>query len=160
MTTWEPETFQVTKALKESHIDAALLTDGRFSGVSSGPCIGHIGPEAIAGGPIGKIKDGDIIEVRVDCNTLKGDLNFRGIDMEHLVGPEKGAEILAQRPTNPNVKQHPAMSNSLIALAAIQQASGGTWGGCVIDGPRIAHLLKLGMEAERRPIITEKKWAL
>ena len=56
-----PETYQVTSALKyvRDGQRVALLTDGRFSGVSTGACIGHISPEAWAGGPIGKLRDGD-----------------------------------------------------------------------------------------------------
>ena len=60
------EIYQITSALKHlsfgKHV--AVLTDARFSGVSTGACIGHIGPEALAGGPIGKVRDGDTIRDR------------------------------------------------------------------------------------------------
>ena len=59
------EVYQITAALKHlsygKHV--ALITDARFSGVSTGACIGHVGPEALAGGPIGKVRDGDVIEI-------------------------------------------------------------------------------------------------
>ena len=62
-----PETYQVTAALK--HIDAGglipLITDGRFSGVSTGPCVGHVTPEAAAGGLIGRLRDGDPIRIEL-----------------------------------------------------------------------------------------------
>ena len=48
----------------------ALITDGRFSGGSRGPCVGHISPEAAAGGPIGAIKDGDIVSINVPERTI------------------------------------------------------------------------------------------
>src|SRR5438132_4079781 len=71
------EIYQITSALKHlsfgKHI--ALLTDARFSGVSTGACIGHIGPEALAGGPIGKVRDGDQIQIIIDRNKLVGSIN-------------------------------------------------------------------------------------
>src|SRR5262249_14486899 len=53
----------------------ALVTDGRFSGFSSGACIGHVGPEALDGGPIGRVRDGDLIEIVIDRNTLTASVN-------------------------------------------------------------------------------------
>src|SRR5262249_27256539 len=74
------EIYQVTSALKHlsfgKHI--AVLTDARFSGVSTGACIGHIGPEALAGGPIGKVRDGDTIQIIVDRNMLEGSIDMVG----------------------------------------------------------------------------------
>ena len=68
------ETYQITSALKHlafgKHV--AVLTDARFSGVSTGACIGHVSPEALAGGPIGKLRDGDLIEIVIDRNRLEG----------------------------------------------------------------------------------------
>src|SRR5262249_56877436 len=65
------ETAQITTALRYlpwgKHV--ALLTDGRFSGVSTGACIGHIGPEALEGGPIGRVRDGDLSEIVIDRDT-------------------------------------------------------------------------------------------
>ena len=68
------EVYQVTSALKYLDVgkQVALVTDARFSGVSTGACIGHVGPEALAGGPIGKIRDGDRIAVVIDRATLEG----------------------------------------------------------------------------------------
>src|SRR5690606_6015037 len=53
----------------------ALLTDGRFSGATRGMCIGYASPEAAAGGPIGLIRDGDIIHIDAIKNTLEVDLS-------------------------------------------------------------------------------------
>ena len=57
------ETYQLTSALKflKWGKEVAILTDARFSGVSTGACIGHVGPEALANGPIGRVQDGDVI---------------------------------------------------------------------------------------------------
>ena len=57
----------------------AVITDARFSGVSTGACIGHVGPEALAGGPIGKVLDGDLIEIVIDRNSLEGTVNLIGV---------------------------------------------------------------------------------
>ena len=69
-----PVSAQVTIALKllpwGKHV--AVLTDARFSGVSTGACIGHIGPEALAGGPIGKVRDGDWGFVQPHRSRLNG----------------------------------------------------------------------------------------
>ncbi|MGH6919805.1 MAG: dihydroxy-acid dehydratase, partial [Geminicoccaceae bacterium] len=53
----------------------ALITDGRFSGGSRGFCIGHIGPEAAVGGPIGLLRDGDTIVIDADKGTLDVELS-------------------------------------------------------------------------------------
>ncbi|MBR7420735.1 YjhG/YagF family D-xylonate dehydratase, partial [Klebsiella quasipneumoniae] len=57
------ETYQLTSALKRNSWGktVSLITDARFSGVSTGACFGHVSPEALAGGPIGKLRDNDII---------------------------------------------------------------------------------------------------
>ena len=66
------EIYQVTSALKQlphcKHV--AVMTDARFSGVSTGACIGHVSPEALAGGPVGKVLEGDLIEIVVDRDPL------------------------------------------------------------------------------------------
>ncbi|HIE18201.1 TPA: dihydroxy-acid dehydratase, partial [Candidatus Bathyarchaeota archaeon] len=53
----------------------ALLTDGRFSGATRGLCIGHISPEAAAGGPIAAVKDGDVISIDVSRRTLNVEID-------------------------------------------------------------------------------------
>ncbi|MDQ1474500.1 MAG: xylonate dehydratase [Bryobacterales bacterium] len=118
------EIFQITSALKHlsfgKHV--AVLTDARFSGVSTGACIGHITPEALAGGPIGKVLEGDLIEIIIDRNNLTGTVN--------LVA---GDEVLAQRPLRPDLASDPRLPNDTRLWALLQNASGGTWGGCVFD---------------------------
>ena len=54
--------------------DVGLITDGRFSGGTRGPCIGHISPEAMEDGPIGALKDGDIIEIDINNRELNVEL--------------------------------------------------------------------------------------
>jgi len=60
----------------------ALITDGRFSGATRGFCIGHVGPEAQLGGPIGLLRDGDIIDIdavdgKLDCNVSEEEFGHR-----------------------------------------------------------------------------------
>src|SRR5258708_40160089 len=53
----------------------ALITDGRFSGATRGFCVGHVGPEAAVGGPIGLLKDGDVISIDAEAGTPPVDLH-------------------------------------------------------------------------------------
>lgn len=128
------ETYQVTSALKHlsfgKHV--ALITDARFSGVSTGACIGHVGPEALAGGPIGKLRDGDRIRIVIDRVQLHGTVDFLGT-AEEPCSAEAGAKILAGRPLPPDLKAHPKLPEDTRLWAALQQVGGGTWGGCVYD---------------------------
>ncbi|MDQ8183983.1 YjhG/YagF family D-xylonate dehydratase [Pelagicoccus sp. SDUM812002] len=148
------ETYQLTSALKHlpwgKHIP--ILTDARFSGVSTGACIGHVGPEALAGGPVGKLVDGDIIQIRVDRNDLTGSIQFIGFDPESLLTPEEGATLLAERPLNPIIAPHPSLPEDTRLWAALQAVSGGTWAGSVYDVDRIIETLEAGKKAmERQP---------
>ncbi|MBI1388748.1 MAG: YjhG/YagF family D-xylonate dehydratase [bacterium] len=131
-----PETSQITSAIKYTKAlhHLALLTDGRFSGFSSGPCIGHIGPEAMAGGPIGKVRDGDTIEIRIDRNAMQGNVNLIGEagSQPSDWSAEHGTKILSER-TAPPLSPDPNLPESVRLWAALQQAGGGTWGGCVYD---------------------------
>jgi putative YjhG/YagF family dehydratase len=136
------ETYQVTSALKHlpfgKHI--AVLTDARFSGVSTGACIGHIGPEALAGGPIGKLRDGDWIRIEIDRHRCEGTVDFVGT--ENLrVEPQEGARILAARPPHPDLAVHSLLPDDTRLWAALQAASGGTWAGCVYDTDQIISAL-------------------
>ena len=134
MGTGMEETYQITSALKMlpfgKHV--ALLTDARFSGVSTGACIGHIGPEALAGGPLGKLRDGDVIRIVIDRGRMTGDLNFIG-SCERQLDPEEGTRELAARAPRGDLAPHPALPDDTRLWAALQNASGGTWGGCVYD---------------------------
>jgi dihydroxyacid dehydratase/phosphogluconate dehydratase len=145
MGTGMEETYQVTGALKHlpfgKHV--ALLTDARFSGVSTGACIGHIGPEALAGGPIGKVQDGDLIQIVIDPARSVGTLDWIG-DGRQRCSPEQGAQILARRPARHDLVPNPALPDDTRLWAALQLASGGTWSGCVYDTDRIMAALKLG----------------
>jgi putative YjhG/YagF family dehydratase len=128
------EIYQVTAALRHlswGH-EVALLTDARFSGVSTGACIGHIGPEALAGGPIGKVQDGDLIRIIVDRVTLTGSVDLVGSG-ETEFGPEEGRRVLASREMRPDLAAHSDLPADTRLWAALQQVSGGTWGGCVYD---------------------------
>jgi putative YjhG/YagF family dehydratase len=143
MGTGMEETYQVTSALK--HLPhgkrVALLTDARFSGVSTGACIGHIGPEGLAGGPIGKVLDGDVVRIAIDRNRVEGRIDLVGEGGCRFT-PEEGAKILAQRSTRKDLSANSALPEDTRLWAALQLASGGTWAGCVYDAERIIGSLK------------------
>jgi putative YjhG/YagF family dehydratase len=128
------ETYQITSALKflPWGKTVAVLTDARFSGVSTGACIGHVGPEALAGGPIGKIRDGDRIEIVIDRNNLTGSVNLIG-QGETVFGAEAGTRLLSERPPRPDLAPDPDLPDDTRLWAALQAVGGGTWGGCVYD---------------------------
>jgi putative YjhG/YagF family dehydratase len=128
------EIYQITSALKHlsfgKHV--AVLTDARFSGVSTGACIGHIGQEALAGGPIGKLLDGDRIQIVIDRNRLEGSVDLVG-EGDTTFGAEEGARVLAKRLPRPDLAPDPDLPADSRLWAALQAVSGGTWGGCVFD---------------------------
>lgn len=128
------ETYQVTSALRYLSWgrEVAVLTDARFSGVSTGACIGHISPEALAGGPIGKVRDGDLIQITIDRNTLAGSVDLVGAG-DTVFGADEGTRVLAARQPRPDLTPHPSLPADTRLWAALQQASGGIWGGCVYD---------------------------
>jgi xylonate dehydratase len=134
------ETAQITTALKYlpwgKHV--ALLTDGRFSGISTGACVGHIGPEALQGGPIGALRDDDIIEIVIDREKLTGSINLVGVDSD---------EVLMTRGPHAELRPQEALPDDTRLWAALQRASGGTWGGCVYDVEQIITLLDAGSRA-------------
>jgi len=142
------ETYQITSALKfiSWGRDVAVVTDARFSGVSTGACIGHVGPEALAGGPIGKLKDGDQIQITVDRNNLIGSVNFIG-GADQPCSPDEGAQVLAARSTPSELQPDEHLPDDTRLWAALQRAGGGTWGGCVYDVERIVELIEAGEQA-------------
>ena len=142
------ETFQLTAALKylEFGKHVALVTDARFSGVSTGACIGHVSPEALAGGPIGKLRDGDVIRIVVDRVNVTGSVDLVGEDGV-FQGVEAGARILDTRRSRPDLAPDPALPDDTRLWAALQDASGGPWSGSVYDVDSILEVLAAGREA-------------
>jgi len=142
MGTGMEETYQVTSALKHlsfgKHV--ALVTDGRFSGVSTGACIGHVGPEALAGGPIGRVHEGDVIRIVIDCNKNTGLVDLVG-DGRNRFDPTAGSELLKKRSTNELLAAHPLLPSDSRLWAALQGVSGGAWAGCVYDVDKIVSVL-------------------
>ncbi len=144
------ETYQLTSALKHLSYGkyVSLITDARFSGVSTGACIGHIGPEALAGGPIGKLRTGDIVEIIVDRKELTASLNFVGQN-DDIFGAEEGEKILASRHAHPDLRPDPDLPDDTRLWAALQAVSGGTWKGSVYDVDRIIEVIEAGKKALR-----------
>jgi xylonate dehydratase len=143
------EIYQITAALRYlsfgKHV--AVLTDARFSGVSTGACIGHISPEALAGGPIGKLRDGDSIRIVVDRVKLDGTLDLIGADGVTLE-PSEASRLLERRTAHPQLSRDPDLPDDTRLWAALQNVGGGTWGGCVYDTDAIIEALKNGTRAE------------
>lgn len=142
------ETYQVTSFLRylPAGRGIALVTDARFSGVSTGPCIGHVGPEALEGGPIGKLLDGDRVSIIVDTRSLEASLDLVGHGEEEWTSEEAALE-LEQRPTNPAVEPDADLPLDTTLWAQLQSVSGGLWGGCVYDHEAIGTVLAAGKTA-------------
>jgi dihydroxyacid dehydratase/phosphogluconate dehydratase len=142
------ETAQITTALRYlpwgKHV--ALLTDGRFSGFSTGACVGHIGPEALHGGPIGRVRDDDLIEIVIDRATLAGSVRLVGA-LGAPLEPDACEALLREREPHPALAPHPALPADTRLWAALQRASGGSWAGCVYDVERIVEALDAGLAA-------------
>ena len=139
------ETYQVTSALKHLPFGkyVSVLTDARFSGVSTGACIGHISPEALAGGPLGKLIEGDQIEIRIDRNKLEGTVNLVGT-ADRRFDAEEGTRVLAGRDPRPDLAPDPDLPGDTRLWAALQSIGGGAWGGCVYDVDRILEVIEAG----------------
>jgi len=137
------ETYQLTSALRylPAGEGIALVTDARFSGVSTGACIGHVSPEALEGGPIGRVLDGDRIRIVVDTRRLEASVDLVGHDDEEWTAEEAAAE-LEQRETRPDIAPDPALPEDTVLWARLQSASGGLWGGCVYDADAIVAALR------------------
>lgn len=142
------EIYQITSALKHlsfgKHV--AVLTDARFSGVSTGACIGHVGPEALAGGPVGRVRDGDLIRIVVDRVKLEGSVDLVGAEGVE-VGVDEGARILAGRAPHPKLSPDPELPEDTRLWAALQVVGGGIWGGCVYDPDAIIAALHRGQNS-------------
>ena len=144
------EIFEISVALR--YLDfgkhVAVITDARFSGVSTGACIGHVTPEALAGGPLGKIQEGDLIEIVIDRVKLEGSIN-----LVNGGSAEEGSRVLAARPLRGDLAQDPALPTETRLWAALQDVSGGTWGGCVFDTEAILKALRAGANS---PLLSAK----
>ena len=152
------EIYQITSALKNlphcKHV--AVLTDARFSGVSTGACIGHISPEALAGGPIGRVLDGDLIEIVVDRRELHGSVNLIGEGDQRFTA-EEGRRRLAARSPRSDLAPHPELPAATRLWAALVQASGGVWGGCVYDTDAIVNRLQQSQQTATLQTTIEEK---
>ncbi len=144
------EIFEITSALRylEFGKHVAVITDARFSGVSTGACIGHVTPEALAGGPLGKLREGDLIEITIDRVRLHGSVDLVGAGGVTF-GPEEGARVLAARPPRPDLAADPALPEDTRLWAMLQEVSGGTWGGCVFDPDAIARAISAARDDYR-----------
>jgi putative YjhG/YagF family dehydratase len=148
MGTGMEETYQLTGALKylPGGRNVAVVTDARFSGVSTGACIGHVSPEALAGGPIGRVRDGDLIEIVIDRRTLDGTVNFVGEAGAPIDRDEATRRLLA-RPLRDDLRPDASLPDDTRLWAALQSVSGGVWGGCVYDVDSIVQVIAAGQRA-------------
>ncbi len=142
------EIYQVTSALKMVPFGkrVTVVTDGRFSGVSTGACIGHVAPEALAGGPIGRLRDGDVVAIEIDRGRLSGRVDLVGAGGRSLSADEAAA-VLTSRPPHPGLAEADELPDDTRLWAALVRASGGTWAGCAYDVDRVAALLDAGRRA-------------
>ncbi len=118
------ETYQLTAALR--YLDwgkqVALVTDARFSGVSTGACIGHVGPEGLAGGPIGRLREGDLIQIIVDTVNLEGSLDLIGHDGRTLhARRRRGGAGRTHRQPGAHGRRAPARRHTPVGQAAERQ---------------------------------------
>lgn len=136
------EVYQITAALRYCTFgrDVALLTDARFSGASTGACVGHVTPEALAGGPLGRLRDGDRVRIVIDTRRLDGAIDLLGPGG----GADEGARLLAEREPHPDLSPDPDLPDATRLWAILQEASGGPWGGCVHDADAIAARMERG----------------
>ena len=143
------ETYQLTSALKYlpfgKHV--ALLTDARFSGVSTGACIGHVSPEALSGGPIGKLRDGDLVEIVIDRATLHGTVNFVGEGGVNVGRRGRCADSPGPAVPRPIWRPIPACRTTPACGRRCRTSSGGAWGGSVFDVEQILKVLAAGKQA-------------
>lgn len=137
------ECYQVTSALRYLSWgkEVAVLTDARFSGVSTGACIGHISPEALAGGPLGKLRDGDLIRIVIDRRRLEATVDLVGSG-DREFSADEAEELLAARSPHLDLAPDPRLTADTRLWAALQQASGGVWSGCVYDPEAILTRLR------------------
>ena len=98
-------TSRITAICREKNIVVGLMTDGRFSGGSVGLVIGHVGPEAATGGPIGLLENGDTIEVNLD----KNELNCKQLDDPHTY---KSRKLKWESKLDENSNIHPAVGEA------------------------------------------------
>jgi dihydroxyacid dehydratase/phosphogluconate dehydratase len=140
------ESAQITTSLKYVPWGkyVPVLTDARFSGFSTGACIGHIGPEALAGGPVGRIREDDVIEIEIDRKELTGRINLVGT-ADGPLSPAEADAILRGRDPHPALRPNPRLPDDTRLWAALQRASGGTWAGCIYDVDRIIEVIETGL---------------
>ncbi len=137
------EIYQITSALKHLSYGkyVAVLTDARFSGVSTGACIGHIAPEALVGGPIGKVLDGDVIQIIIDRKKLDGSIDLVGY-RDEIFDVDKGTQILSERRMRSDLSADENIPDDTRLWAILQSVSGGIWGGCVYDVEKIIDIIE------------------
>jgi dihydroxyacid dehydratase/phosphogluconate dehydratase len=143
------ETYQVTSALKflPWGKSVAVITDARFSGVSTGACVGHVSPEALAGGPIGRLRDGDVVAIEIDRRRHEGRVDLVGTG-EGPLSPAEAERLLGSRPPHPGLAPRPDLPADTRLWAVLQEASGGIWAGAVYDPDRIARALAPASDAK------------
>ena len=139
------EIYQVTAALRvvPELSRVAVVTDARFSGATRGPCVGHVTPEALAGGPLGRVRDGDLVRVLIDVQRGGGSVDMVG-EEGRAVGPEEGGRILRGRRPADDLQPDDDLPEDTALWARLQELGGGVWGGCVYDAQALSGALGEG----------------
>ena len=109
------EMLYPTSYIKSRHLgkECALITDGRFSGGTSGLSIGHISPEAAAGGNIGLVRDGDIIDIDIPARTINARISEEEFDRRRTQEEKRGKDAFTPKARNRKI------SNALKAYASM-----------------------------------------
>ena len=113
------EMLYPTSYIKSKHLgkECALITDGRFSGGTSGLSIGHISPEAGAGGAIGLVKDGDVIEINIPERTINVRLSDEELAQRRAEEEARGADAFKPKDRDRKVSKALQAYASLVSSA-------------------------------------------
>jgi dihydroxyacid dehydratase/phosphogluconate dehydratase len=118
-----------------------------FSGLASASLEPVVLPEAAGLGPLGRLRDGDVVEIVIDRGRHEGRVDLVATADGPLL-PEAAKALLASRPPHPGLRPRADLPADTRLWAALQEASGGIWAGCVYDPERIARALDPAREPE------------
>ena len=97
---------------------------------------------------MGRVREGDLIEILIDTKNLEGTINLVGTDDTNR-GVDWGSNTLSQRVSPDSLSPHPMIPDDSRLWAALQDVSGGTWGGCIFDVDEIILTLEAGKKVRQ-----------